>query len=214
MIVPVRFTRAGIPLAIATGLAIAMAACGGDKDAKTRSTSVSPPATRTTGITTAPAAPELASNEGKIIVDDHAIIRKGAVGPLRVGEWRRPVMSFVYVVNARAGRDSEAIIVVRGIGKDTVTLAFSNDTLRRIFVTRPGARTADGIGVGTPFEVVAGRSDATAVTRGTAQVASLSSMCGVRFATDSAALSRDSIVKKTARHPATVRAIVVGACTH
>lgn len=213
MIVLVRITRSVIPLAVATGLAIGMAACGGGNDAKTRSANARAAAT-TARITSAPKAPELASNEGQIIVNDHAIIRKGAVGPLRVGEWRRPVMSFVYVVNARAGRDSEAIIVVRGIGKDTVTLAFSNDTLRRIFVTRPGARTADGIGVGTPFAAVAGRSDAAAVTRGAAKVASLNSMCGVRFATDSAALSRDSIVKTTARGTATVRAIVVEACTH
>ena len=68
------------------------------------------------------------------------------LGPLRVGEWRRIVMSFVYAISARAGRDSEDIIVVRGIGKDTVTLTFDNDTLRRIFVTHSGPRTANGIG--------------------------------------------------------------------
>ncbi|MEO7104621.1 MAG: hypothetical protein ABI311_14565 [Gemmatimonadaceae bacterium] len=159
-----------------------------------------------------PEAPELASNEGQIIVDDHAIIRQGAVGPLRVGEWRRPVMSFVYVVSARAGRDSTAIIVVRGIGKDTVTLTFSDDTLRKILVTRPGARTADGLEVGTPFATVADRADAITVTRGNSRVAALSRLCGVKFATDSSALGEDSVVTRPYGGAATVRAISIEMC--
>ncbi len=134
------------------------------------------------------------------------------MGPLRVGEWRRPVMSFVYVVSARAGRDSEAIIVVRGIGKDTVTLTFSDDTLRKILVTRPGARTADGLEVGTPFATIAGRTDATIITRGNSRVASLNNLCGVKFATDSAALSGDSVVTKPHGGTASVRAIAVELC--
>ncbi|MEO7041332.1 MAG: hypothetical protein ABI035_03640 [Gemmatimonadaceae bacterium] len=159
-----------------------------------------------------PDPPELASNAGQIIVDDHAIIRQGAVGPLRVGEWRRPVMSFVYVISARVGLDSESIIVVRGIGKDTVSLTFSDDTLRKILVTRPGARTADGLEVGTPFSAVAGRADATTVSRGKARVAALSGLCGVKFATDSAALSDDSTTTRPYRSAATVRAIAISAC--
>lgn len=159
-----------------------------------------------------PSSPELASNQGPIIVGGHAIIRQGAVGPLRVGEWRRPVMSFVYVVGARSGRDSVSIIVVRGIGKDTVTLAFSNDTLRSILVTRPGARTSDGIEVGAPFATVAGRSDATTVTRGTARVASIRGLCGVKFATDSAALSSDSAGPKGQATSDTIRAISIDLC--
>ena len=159
-----------------------------------------------------PDAPQLASNEGQIIVNDHAIIRQGAVGPLRVGEWRRPVMSFVYVISARAGRDSEAIIVVRGIGKDTVTLTFSDDTLRKILVTRPGARTADGLEVGTPFATIADRADATTITHGSARVASLSGLCGVKFATDSAALDADSSVIMPHRGTPTVRAIAIAMC--
>jgi hypothetical protein len=154
----------------------------------------------------------MASNEGQTIVNDHAIIRKGAVGPLRIGEWRRPVLSLVYPIGARTGPDSESVITVRGIGKDTVALTFQNDTLRRIFVTRPGAQTADGLQIGTPFATVAGRSDATTAARGKAQIATISSMCGVRFATDSAALSPDSVVKKATSGPATIRAIVVGPC--
>lgn len=169
-------------------------------------------AARTSATRPQPAAPELASNEGQIIVDDHAVIRQGAVGPLRVGEWRRPVMSFVYVVSARAGRDSETIIVVRGIGKDTVTLNFSDDTLRKILVTRPGARTADGFEVGTPFATIADRADATITTRGNSRIASLNNLCGVKFATDSAALADDSVVTRARNGAASVRAISVELC--
>lgn len=143
---------------------------------------------------------------------DHAIIRQEAVGPLRVGQWRRPVMSFVYAISARAGRDSEDIIVVRGIGKDTVTLTFDNDTLRRIFVTHTGPRTADGIGVGTPFATVAAQPDVTTSRRGRGQVATTGRICGVEFATDSVALSTDSAARKAAASSTTVRAISVGYC--
>jgi hypothetical protein len=121
-------------------------------------------------------------------------------------------MSFVYVVGARAGADSTDIIVVRGIGKDTVTLSFQNDTLRRIFVTKTGARTSAGIGIGTPFATVANQPGAQITSRGKAQVATASSMCGVEFATDSAALSSDSVRLKTAGKPATIRAIAIGPC--
>ncbi|MEO7217717.1 MAG: hypothetical protein ABI026_05940 [Gemmatimonadaceae bacterium] len=181
------------------------AACGGSEGAQTQRAPKATPVT-------APSPPRLASNEGTTIVDGHAIIRQDAVGPLRVGEWRRPVMSFVYVVSAHEEKDSTAIIVVRGIGKDTVTLAFSNDTLRRILVTRPGARTSDGIQVGTRFDSVTARRGATTVDRGKARVTSLDGLCGVRFATDSAALSPDSIVRKPAPGAATVRAIAVDFC--
>ncbi len=192
--------------ALGAGLVLALnfSACGGGDRAKNQVPK------RDSSAQNAP--PELASNEGQIIVGDHAVIRQGAVGPLRVGEWKRPVMSFVYVIGARAGRDSQDIIVVRGIGKDTVTLNFANDTLQRILVTRTGARTSDGIEVGTPFATVAGRSDATTVSRGKAQVAYIRGMCGVKFATDSAALSPDSITTKPTHGVATVRAIAVDLC--
>lgn len=153
-----------------------------------------------------------ATDEGPITAGDHSIIRQEAVGPLLVGEWRRPVMSFVYAISARAGRDSEDIIAVRGIGKDTVTLTFSNDTLRRVFVTHTGPRTADGIGVGTPFTTVSDRPDAKTTKRGAAQVATISRLCGVEFATDSIALSPDSAARRKAKESATIRAISVGYC--
>jgi hypothetical protein len=121
-------------------------------------------------------------------------------------------MSFVYVVSAREEKDSTAIIVVRGIGKDTVTLAFTNDTLRRILVTRAGARTADGIQVGTPFDSVQGRPGASTAEFGSARVTTLPALCGVKFATEAAALSRDSIVRRASPGAAIVRAIAVGMC--
>ena len=118
----------------------------------------------------------------------------------------------MYAISARAGRDSEDIIVVHGIGKDTATLTFQNDTLRKIFVTHARPHTTDGIAVGTPFATVAGDSGATTVKRGTAKVATLNRLCGVEFATDSVALSPDSIARKPAREPETIQAISVGYC--
>jgi len=143
---------------------------------------------------------------------DHSIIRQQAVGPLHVGEWRRPVMSFVYAISARAGRDSEDIIVVRGIGKDTVTLTFDNDTLRRVFITHIGPRTADGIGIGTPFATVAAQPGSKITTRGAAKVATINRLCGVEFATDSIALSSDSVAHRADQRPTTIRAISIGYC--
>lgn len=165
-----------------------------------------------TGTTATVPAHERRPDDGPIMNGDHSVIREEAVGPLRVGEWRRPVMSFVYAISARAGRDSEDIIVVRGIGKDTVTLTFANDTLRRVFITHTGPRTADGIGVGTPFAEVAGKPDARITTRGRAQIASVAHLCGVEFATDSTALSADSLSHSRPEQPAIVRAISVGYC--
>ena len=157
----------------------------------------------------APAAPV---DTGPIMVGDHTIIRPQAVGPLRVGEWRRPVMSLVYAITARAGRDSEDIIVVRGIGKDTVTLTFQNDTLRKVFVTRAGPRTVSGLQVGTPFDSVAGERGANVTSRGGAKVATLNWLCGVKFATDSVALAPDSIITRTRRDATVIRAISIGYC--
>jgi hypothetical protein len=190
-------------------LAPCIIACGGGKQDATKHA-----ASRSAGGATGEAVdpPGAAPDDSPIMVGDHSIIRQEAVGPLHVGEWRRPVMSFVYAISARAGRDSEDVIVVRGIGKDTVTLTFDNDTLRRVFVTHTGPRTADGIGVGTPFATVAAQPDAKTVTRGAAQVATVTRLCGVEFATDSIALSQDSIARERAQRTSTIRAIAVGYC--
>ena len=208
----VRMLTTGI---IASAVVLGPVACGGGtKDVPKGTSSIPAEQTVTqsaTGATGATAAAKPA-DEGPIMEGDHSIIRPEAVGPLHVGEWRRPVMSFVYAISARAGRDSEDIIVVHGIGKDTVTLTFENDTLRKVFVTHTGPHTADGIAVGTPFATVAGDSGATTMKRGTAKVATLSRLCGVEFATDSTALSPDSIVRKPAPQPETIQAISIGYC--
>ena len=197
---------------IASAVVLGPVACGGGtKDVPKGKSSIPAEQTVTQSETRATAAAKPA-DEGPIMEGDHSIIRPEAVGPLRVGEWRRPVMSFVYAISARAGRDSEDIIVVHGIGKDTVTLTFENDTLRKVFVTHTGPHTADGIAVGTPFATVAGDSGATTMKRGTAKVATLSRLCGVEFATDSTALSPDSIVRKPAPQPETIQAISIGYC--
>jgi hypothetical protein len=188
---------------------LGVVACSGDSEGVSRQPATPTP-NGTTVSETAPSEPT--PDEGPIMAGDHAIIRQEAVGPLRIGQWRRPVMSFVYAISARAGRDSEDIIVVRGIGKDTVTLTFDNDTLRRIFVTHAGPRTADGIGVGTPFATVTAQPGVKTARRGTGQVATTGHLCGVEFATDSVALSTDSTAWKAAASSATIRAISVGYC--
>lgn len=96
-------------------------------------------------------------------------------------------MSLVYTVGATAGPHGEDIITVRGIGKDTLTLAFLDDTLRSIAVNRPGPHTAEGIGVGTPLSVVAGESGARSISAGGVQIVRLDRYCGVEFRSDSAA---------------------------
>ncbi|HEY8311162.1 MAG TPA: hypothetical protein VIG47_11430 [Gemmatimonadaceae bacterium] len=194
---------------IAAGLAVAASACGGGEKAPTQAMAkrASPQSDSSASESASLSAPE-----GPLMNGDHAIIQQQAVGPLRVGAWRRPVMSFVYAISARAGRDSEDIIVVHGLGKDTVTLTFDNDTLRRIFVNHIGPHTADGIGVGTPFTSVAQRPGASTTVRGAARIVTINKLCGVEFATDSLALSPDSAASSKARAATTVRAISVGYC--
>lgn len=189
------------------GLFVALACDGG-------AASRSPARSGAAANSAKPTAPQRKSDDGPMMKGDHAVIREEAVGPLQVGAWRRPVMSFVYAISARAGRDSEDIIVVHGIGKDTVALTFENDTLRRVFITHAGPQTAEGIGIGSPFADVTSRSDASTTTRGTAQVASMAHLCGVEFATDSVALSVDSVSHRRPEQPAIVRAISVGYCKH
>lgn len=210
MLMPIEAHTRALAIGLASGLALSALGCSGSR--KDIPKQPGPP-------TEAGTAASRATPDGRPVMDgDHSIIRQEAVGPLRVGEWRRPAMSFVYAISARTGRDSEEIVVVRGIGKDTVTLTFDNDTLRRVFVTHTGPHTVDGFGVGTPFATVAGQPGAKTSTRGTAQVATINRMCGVEFATDSAALSPDSLARNPAPKPslrsATIRAISVGYCQH
>lgn len=95
-------------------------------------------------------------------------------------------MSLVYAVGATAGPHGEDMITVRGIGQDTLTLAFVDDTLRWINVNRPGPHTAEGIGVGTPLSAVASESGATSRSADGVQIVTLARYCGVEFRSDSA----------------------------
>jgi len=207
-----RIRAIGITAAAVSGFV----ACGGGPKDVTKGASSTPSGQTVAQHATDTGPVAKPADEGPLMEGDHSIIRREAVGPLHVGEWRRPVMSFVYAISARAGLDSEDIIVVRGMGKDTVTLTFQNDTLRRVFITHTGPHTTGGIAVGTPFATVAADSGATIVKRGAAKIATLSRLCGVEFATDSIALSPDSIARKPARNPApkpeTIQAISVGYC--
>lgn len=182
----------------------AVLACGGRSDAVEHQVARTSAMQAVGGTTPADAGP--------IMDGDHSIIRTQAVGPLHVGEWRRRVMSFVYAVTARAGPAHEDVILVRGVGKDTVSLTFQNDTLRRVFITRAGPHTTGGLGVGVPFANAVGATGATTSSRGTAKVMTLATLCGVQFSTDSLALSPDSIVRGKQREPATIRAISIGYC--
>ncbi len=121
-----------------------------------------------------------AADSGPTMAGDHALIRVNAVGPLRLMEWRRPVMSFVYAVSARAGPDSADVIVVRGVGKDTMTLTFRNDTLREIDVLKPGPHTREGFGIGTPLEALLGAGGIRHATD-SGSVITLPNYCGVQF---------------------------------
>lgn len=178
---------------LSLGFALALVAC--DTSRQNASPRGSPPAV--------PPAAASDTASGPLVVEDHAIIGEGAVGPLRLGTWRRPVMSLVYAVGATAGPAGEDVITVRGIGKDTLTLAFVDDTLRRIAVRRPGAHTSDGLAVGVPWSAVTNQPGATASasTSGTT-VVTLARYCGVQFRSDT-----------SRREPARIGEIVVGPCT-
>jgi hypothetical protein len=207
--VAVRARIAGLVALAAGGLLLAAIACG---DGENAANSASSPDESQQSASPAATGSHAAADSEPLMQGDHAVIRQGAVGPLRVGEWRRPVMSFVYAISARAGRDSEDIITVHRLGVDTVTLSFRKDTLRKIFITRAGPHTADSIGVGTPFATVTARPGAKVRTLGSAKIATIDGLCGVEFATDSFALGADSMLPSPVRQTATIQGIAVGYC--
>lgn len=127
------------------------------------------------------------------------------MGPLRLNTWRRPVMSLVYAVGATAGPHGEDMIVVRGIGQDTLTLAFANDTLRWIDVNKPGPHTTEGIGVGTPLSAVTSQPGARSKSVGGVQTVTLDRYCGVEF-------RGDSVARKPAPTTPIIASIVIGPC--
>lgn len=187
-------------------------ACGGETSATHGAHSgapAQPPAAPPTTVDTV-------ADAGPVLQDGHAVIRPEAVGPLHVGAWERVAMSFVYTITAFSGPDSTAIVPVYGAGKDTVTVVVVRDTVSQIDVMRPGARTVDGIEVGTPLATVRSRRDATVGHDGAATTVRLARYCGITFSTaDSSAHSGVS----TSKHPlpfapdsAVVRTIIVSRC--
>lgn len=139
------------------------------------------------------------------MVGGHSIIRTEAVGPLHVNTWRRPAMSLVYAIGATAGPHGEDVIVVRGIGHDTLTLAFANDTLRWINVNKHGPHTAEGIGVGSPLSAVMSQAGARSRSAGGVQTVTLDRYCGVEF-------RGDSVARNPAAPTPTVASIVIRPC--
>lgn len=190
--------------------AFVLIACGGkqapDHDSATSQTAVAPTPAVSTVVDTGP-----------VYQDGHAIIRPEAVGPLHVHAWRRVAMSFVYAITSFSGANDAEVTPVRGIGKDTVTVVIVNDTVSRIEVMRPGARTVDGIQVGTPLATVRAQRGATIGRDGAATTVRLARYCGITFSTaDSSAHSGVSKTKNPlpfAPDSAVIRTIIVGKCS-
>jgi hypothetical protein len=209
----IRFRRPLPALATITLACAVVVACGGEG---------STPHPASSGSAPPPAAAPGASvstvvDTGPVLQDGHAVIRPEAVGPLHVGAWERVAMSFVYTITAFSAPDSTAIVPAYGAGKDTVTIVVVKDTVSQIEVMRPGARTVDGIQVGTPLATLSARPGATLGRDGAATTVRFARYCGITFSTaDSSVHSGVS----NAKHPlpfspdsAVIRTIIVGKCT-
>jgi hypothetical protein len=126
-------------------------------------------------------------------------------------------MSFVYTMTDFSGPDGTEIIPVHGLGNDTVTVVVVNDTVSQIQVMRPGARTVDGVQVGTPVAALRARRGAVVGTDGGATTVRLPHECGIIFSTaDSSAHSgvpRGKAPLPFAADSAVIRTIIVGKCT-
>lgn len=140
-----------------------------------------------------------------LVVDGHAIISREAVGPLHLDTWRRPAMSFVYAIGATAGPHGEDMIRVRGIGRDTLTLMFANDTLRQIDVKVRGPHTVDGVGIGSSLDSLAGQAGARSRSAAGVRIVTLDRYCGVQFMGDTG-------LGKGQSAPRRVGSIIVGPC--
>lgn len=200
-------------LGLASAIAAAALACGGEGSASHAASSTSAPP-----VASAPAAqPSAVVDTGPVLQDGHAVIRPEAVGPLHVGAWERVAMSFVYTITAFSAPDSTAIVPAYGAGKDTVTIVLVKDTVSQIEIMRPGARTVDGIQVGTPLATVRARPGATVGRDGAATTIRFARYCGITFSTaDSSVHSGVSNAKHPLPFPpdsAVIRTIIVGKCT-
>lgn len=211
-----RHPVAALTVAILAACQLFLLACGGE-------TPPAHPATATAARSTPASSPASSAgastvvDTGPIYQEGHAVIRTEAVGPLQVGAWRRVAMSFAYALTSFSGLNDAEITPVRGIGKDTVTVVIVNDTVSQIEVMRPGARTAEGIQVGTPLATVRAARGATVGHDGAATTVHLARYCGITFSTaDSSAHSGVSNTKNPLPFPAdsaVIRTIIVGKCS-
>lgn len=197
-------------------LTFAALACGGEGSAAHNPSSGSTPPAATPHASETPQLSTVVDT-GPVLHDGHAVIRPEAVGPLHVGAWERVAMSFVYTITAFSAPDSTAIVPAYGAGKDTVTIVVVKDTVSQIEVMRPGARTVDGIQVGTPLATLRARPGATLGRDGAATTVRFARYCGITFSTaDSSVHSGVSNAKHPLPFPpdsAVIRTIIVGKCT-
>lgn len=207
-----RLQRAALR-AIVLATAVSLAACGRDTArAPSPSPGTPPPAPSSQPSTSA--APAVVDT-GPVFVEGHAVIRPEAVGPLHVGAWRRAAMSFVYAITSFSGAGDMEITPVHRVGKDTVTVVIVNDTVSHLEVMRPGPRTVEGYGVGTPLAVLRSAPGASVAREHGATVITLARYCGIQFSSaDSSAHS--GAPKKIAvvipPDSAAVRTVIVGKC--
>lgn len=164
---------------------------------------------------TPPPPPSEVVDTGPVFLEGHAVIRPEAVGPLHVGQWRRAAMSFVYALTSFGGTGDMEITPVHKVGKDTVTVVIVNDTVQHLEVMRPGARTVEGFGVGTPLAALSAAPGASVAHEHGATVITLARYCGIQFSSaDSSAHS--GAPKKIAvvipPDSAAVRTVIVGKC--
>lgn len=213
----IRFLRLHPALASITLACAVVVACGGEgSTSHPVDSSSAPPPPRMPAPASGPSVSTVVDT-GPVLQDGHAVIRPEAVGPLHVGVWERVAMSFVYTITAFSAPDSTAIVPAYGAGKDTVTIVVVKDTVSQIEVMRPGARTVDGIQVGTPLATVRARPGATLGRDGTATTVRFARYCGITFSTaDSSVHSGVSNAKHPLPFPpdsAVIRTIIVGKCT-
>lgn len=205
---------------IMTALLLTLGACGRNDAGQQPAQSSAPPSgafkVPEPGVSpTPPPPPSEVVDTGPVFLEGHAVIRPEAVGPLHVGEWRRAAMSWIYAITSFSGPGDMEITPVHRLGKDTVTVVIVNDTVQHLEVMRPGARTVEGYGVGTPLAVLGAAPGATVAHEHGATIVTLARYCGIQFSSaDSSAHS--GAPKKIAivipPDSAAVRTVIVGKC--
>lgn len=205
---------------IAAAVLVTVGACGRNDTGRRPDTAAAPPAggiqVPEPGVSpTPPPPPSEVVDTGPVFLQGHAVIRPEAVGPLHVGQWRRAAMSWVYALTSFGGAGNMEITPVHKVGKDTITVVIVNDTVQHLEVMRPGARTVEGYGVGTPLAVLGAAPGASVAHEHGATVITLKRYCGIRFSSaDSSAHSGASKKDAVVIPPdsAAVRTVIVGKC--